>query len=147
MRWMEPKGLWLALPLPGTPHRARTSSHPPTPSIAQVHGAVSTLSLSHPSPSLHRVPLSQAFHSWLVTTPTPFLFIPKFNPAPSPGSRTRAVRREPRVLLGCEWLRHLRDFLQERPAMSHWGWGHLDRKGAGGPFSVSISCLSLPSSP
>lgn len=31
--------------------------------------------------------------------------------------------------------------------MSHWGWGHLDRKGAGGLFSVSISCFSLLSSP
>lgn len=47
------------------------------------------------------------------------------------------------MLLGGEWLRRLRDFLQERPAVSHWGWGQLDRKGPGGPFYVSMSCFSL----
>lgn len=104
-----------------------------------------SLSPSHPSPSLHRVPLSQPcprppIHSLLFFPPLSCLFssLPSSAQLHPPEAGQQGLGGS-QGLLGCEWLRHLRDFLQERPAMSHWGWRHLDRKGAGG----LSSCLHL----
>lgn len=132
------------------------------PHVAQLHAALSpSYPLPLSRPGLHTVPQSLPFRTSVIT-PAPFLFIlqsPELSPASSPGSGTTGIRREPRALLGGEWLRHLRDFLQERPATSPCGWGQLDRKGPGGPFSCSsllsslwqpvnlFSCLSHTKSP
>lgn len=61
---MEPQGLWLALPPPGTPHRAMTTAPTPSPSVAQVCGAESTQPQSPQGALVPGLPFKACYSSY-----------------------------------------------------------------------------------